>query len=398
MQRILLIVLDGLGIGKLPDAEEYGDKESNTLGNMANAAGELKLPNFELLGLGFLGDFKGIGRPDRPEGCYGKMAEVSKGKDTTSGHWEMMGIPVDTPFPVYINGFPSEIILAFEEATGRKIIGNKPASGTEIIKELGSEHMKTGRPIVYTSADSVFQIAAHEDIIPLEDLYSMCETARGILQYPHNVGRVIARPFIGREGSFSRTPRRKDYSLPPFKKTVLEYLIDDGMEVISIGKAKDIFAGKGFTQAVQVSGNDDSLSKAITAFKTLKRGLVFATLVDFDTLYGHRNNPQGYARALEDFDKRLPEIFELITEKDILLITADHGCDPTTPGTDHSREYVPLLVKGPALKKGINLGIRKSFSDLGATILDSFSLKKYAKGQQIPGNSFWGEINMFQVK
>lgn len=398
MQRILLIVLDGLGIGKLPDAEEYGDKESNTLGNMANAAGELKLPNFELLGLGFLGDFKGIGRPDRPEGCYGKMAEVSKGKDTTSGHWEMMGIPVDTPFPVYINGFPSEIILAFEEATGRKIIGNKPASGTEIIKELGSEHMKTGRPIVYTSADSVFQIAAHEDIIPLEDLYSMCETARGILQYPHNVGRVIARPFIGREGSFSRTPRRKDYSLPPFKKTVLEYLVDDGMEVISIGKVKDIFAGKGFTQAVQVSGNDDSLSKAITAFKTLKRGLVFATLVDFDTLYGHRNNPQGYARALEDFDKRLPEIFELITEKDILLITADHGCDPTTPGTDHSREYVPLLVKGPALRKGINLGIRKSFSDLGATILDSFSLKKYAKGQQIPGNSFWGEINMFQVK
>ncbi len=398
MQRILLIVLDGLGIGKLPDAEEYGDKESNTLGNMANAAGELKLPNFELLGLGFLGDFKGIGRPDRPEGCYGKMAEVSKGKDTTSGHWEMMGIPVDTPFPVYIDGFPSEIILAFEEATGRKIIGNKPASGTEIIKELGSEHMKTGRPIVYTSADSVFQIAAHEDIIPLEDLYSMCETARGILQYPHNVGRVIARPFIGREGSFSRTPRRKDYSLPPFKKTVLEYLVDDGMEVISIGKVKDIFAGKGFTQAVQVSGNDYSLSKAITAFKTLKRGLVFATLVDFDTLYGHRNNPQGYARALEDFDKRLPEIFELITEKDILLITADHGCDPTTPGTDHSREYVPLLVKGPALKKGINLGIRKSFSDLGATILDSFSLKKYAKGQQIPGNSFWGEINMLQVK
>ncbi len=398
MQRILLMVMDGLGIGELPDAEEYGDKGSNTLGNLANAAGELKLSNLELLGLGFLGDFKGIGRPYKPEGCYGKMAEVSKGKDTTSGHWEMMGIPFDTPFPVYTGGFPSEIILAFEEATGRKIIGNKPASGTEIIKELGSEHMKTGRPIIYTSADSVFQIAAHEDIIPLEDLYGMCETARGILQYPHNVGRVIARPFIGREGSFSRTPRRKDYSIPPFKKTVLEYLAEDGMEVISIGKVTDIFAGKGFTQAVPVSGNDDSLSKAVTAFKALKKGLVFATLVDFDTLYGHRNNPQGYAEALKDFDKRLPEIFELITEKDILLITADHGCDPTTPGTDHSREYVPLLVKGPALRKGINLGIRKSFSDLGATILDSFSLKKYAKGQHISGKSFWGEITMSQVK
>ncbi len=392
MQRILLVVLDGLGIGELPDAGEYGDKASNTLGNMADTVGGLKLPNLESLGLGFLGDFKGVDRPDDPKGCYGKMAEASKGKDTTTGHWEMMGVHVGEPFPVYPNGFPSEIIDAFEKAIRRKILGNRPASGTEIIKELGPEHMKTGRPIVYTSADSVFQIAAHEDIIPLKELYRMCEIARDILQSPHNVCRVIARPFIGKEGSFLRTPRRRDYSISPFRKTVLEYLVEDGMDVISIGKVKDIFAGKGFTGLLQVSGNDDSISKTITSFKTLKNGLVFATLVDFDTLYGHRNNPQGYTKALEAFDKRLPEVFEIITEKNILMITADHGCDPTTPSTDHSREYVPLLVYGPALKAGINLGIRGSFSDIGATILDVFGIKKHAKGQRVSGKSFWGEI------
>lgn len=391
MQRILLVVLDGLGIGELPDAKDYRDKESNTLGNMASTVGGLKLPNLESLGLGFLGNFKGIGKPDRVKGCYGKMAETSKGKDTTTGHWEMMGVTVGKPFSVYPNGFPLEIIDAFEKAIGRKILGNKPASGTEIIKELGSEHMKTGRPIVYTSADSVFQIAAHEDIIPLKELYRMCEIARDILQSPHNVCRVIARPFIGKEGSFLRTPRRRDYSISPFRKTVLEYLVEDGMDVISIGKVKDIFAGKGFTGLLQVSGNDDSILKTITSFKTLKNGLVFATLVDFDTLYGHRNNPQGYTKALEAFDKRLPEVFKIITEKDILIITADHGCDPTTPSTDHSREYVPLLVYGPALKAGINLGIRGSFSDIGATILEVFGIE--SKGLQLSGTSFWGEIN-----
>jgi phosphopentomutase len=390
MQRILLVVLDGLGIGELPDAKDYRDKESNTLGNMASTVGGLKLPNLESLGLGFLGNFKGIGKPDRVKGCYGKMAETSKGKDTTTGHWEMMGVTVGKPFSVYPNGFPLEIIDAFEKAIGRKILGNKPASGTEIIKELGSEHMKTGRPIVYTSADSVFQIAAHEDIIPLKELYRMCEIARDILQSPHNVCRVIARPFIGKEGSFLRTPRRRDYSISPFRKTVLEYLVEDGMDVISIGKVKDIFAGKGFTGLLQVSGNDDSILKTITSFKTLKNGLVFATLVDFDTLYGHRNNPQGYTKALEAFDKRLPEVFKIITEKDILIITADHGCDPTTPSTDHSREYVPLLVYGPALKAGINLGIRGSFSDIGATILEVFGIE--SKGLQLSGTSFWGEI------
>jgi phosphopentomutase len=390
MQRILLIILDGLGIGELPDAEEYGDRGSNTLKNMADAVGGLKLPNLEALGLGFLGDFKGIDKSNSPNGCYGKMVEASKGKDTTSGHWEIMGIIVDKPFPIYPDGFPPEIIKTFEKAINRKIIGNKPASGTEIIKELGSEHMKTGNPIVYTSADSVFQIAAHEEIIPPEELYNMCKIARDILRYPHNVSRVIARPFIGKEGSFQRTHRRKDYSLPPPRKTVLEYLVDSGMDVISIGKVKDIFAGRGFTKEITVSGNNDSISKAIDAFKPLSKGLIFVTLVDFDTLYGHRNNPQGYARALEDFDKRLVEIFEITTEKDILIITADHGCDPTTPSTDHSREYVPLLVYGPALKRGVNLGVRKSFSDIGATILDVFGIN--SKDYQLAGTSFWREI------
>ena len=391
MQRVLLIVLDGLGIGELPDADEYGDKGSNTLRNMADAVGGLNLPNLESLGLGFLGEFKGIGSPGQLKGCYGKMAEASKAKDTTSGHWEMMGVIVDKPFPTYPDGFPGEIIDAFEKAIGRKVLGNKPASGTEIIKELGPEHMRTGSPIVYTSADSVFQIAAHEEIIQVEDLYRMCEIARGLLKYPYNIGRVIARPFVGRKGSFIRTPRRKDYSVSPFKKTVLEYLIEGGMDVISIGKVKDIFAGKGVTKTVLVSDNNDAISETIVSFNAIKKGIVWVTLVDFDTLYGHRNDFQGYAKALEDFDKRLPEIFEIIKKDDLLIITADHGCDPTTPSTDHSREYVPLLVYGPAIKKGINLGLRKSFSDIGATILDAFELKK-----PVEGKSFRGEITNSQ--
>lgn len=384
------MILDGLGIGELPDAEEYGDKGSNTLKNMADAVGGLNLPNLESMGLGFLGNFRGIGRPDKVKGCYGKMAEASKAKDTTSGHWEIVGVAVDKPFPTYPEGFPSEIIDAFEKAIGRKVLGNKPASGTEIIKELGSEHMNTGSPIVYTSADSVFQIAAHEEVIPVEELYRICEIARDILQYPHNVGRVIARPFIGAEGSFSRTQRRRDYSILPFRKTVLEYLVEDGLDVVSIGKVKDIFVGKGFTKAVPVSGNNDSITKTISSFKAIKKGLVFVTLVDFDTLYGHRNNPHGYAQALEAFDKKLPELFEIITEKDVLIVTADHGCDPTTPSTDHSREYVPLLVYGQVLKRGIDLGIRESFSDVGSTILNVFGIG--TNKPRLSGTSFWGEI------
>jgi phosphopentomutase len=387
MRRILLIVLDGLGIGELPDAGEYGDIGSNTLKNMADAGGGLTLPNLESLGLGCLGDFRGIGRPEKLTGSFGKMSETSKGKDTTSGHWEMMGVVVDKPFTTYPHGFPPEVINAFENAAGTKILGNKTASGTEIIKELGEEHIRTGKPIVYTSADSVFQIAAHEEVIPVEELYKMCELARNILKPPNNVGRVIARPFVGKAGSFQRTPRRKDFSLPPHKKTALEYISENGLEVISIGKVKDIFAGRGFTKSVLVSGNDDAVSKTITYFKSLERGLVWVTLVDFDTIYGHRNDPQGYAKALEDFDKKLSEIFEMLTERDILIITADHGCDPTTPSTDHSREYVPLLIYGNALKKGVDLGLRTSFSDLGATALEALGIENNIKGK-----SFWEKI------
>lgn len=387
MQRILLIVIDGLGIGELPDAEEYGDRGSNTLSNMANTAGKLRLPNLESLGLGFLGDFKGIGRPPHLKGSYGKMAESSKAKDTTSGHWEIMGIIVDKPFPTYPDGFPPEVIEPFERAIGRKVLGNKPASGTEIIKELGDLHMRTGNPIVYTSADSVFQIAAHEEIIPVKGLYRMCGIAREILKPPHNVCRVIARPFIGKEGSFVRTPRRRDFSLPPPEKTALEYLVESGLEVISIGKVKDIFAGKGFTKDVPASKNEDIISEAFKEFKHFKSGLVFATLIDFDTLYGHRNDPHGFAKALEDFDRRLTELLRIISKEDILILTADHGCDPTTSSTDHSREYVPLLIYGPALKNGINLGLRKSLSDIGATILDALGIKTSFKGK-----SFYKEV------
>ena len=387
MKRVLLVIMDGLGIGELPDAEEYGDKGSNTLKNMADAAGGLNVPHLNRLGLGFLGCFRGIEKPDRVKGCYGKMAEVSKAKDTTAGHWEIMGVIVNKPFPTYPDGFPFEIIDAFEKAIGRKVLGNKPASGTEIIKELGPEHMRTGSPVVYTSADSVFQIAAHEDVIPVQQLYEMCNIARGILRYPHHVGRVIARPFVGGEGSFMRTERRKDYSLPPFNKTVLEYLVEDGKDVVSIGKVKDIFAGKGFTKAVPVRGNDDSVTKAITQFKSITTGLVFVTLVDFDTLYGHRNDPRGYAQALEAFDKRLPEVLRIISRDDLLILTADHGCDPTTKSTDHSREYVPLLVYNPALGTGISLGTRESFSDVGATIHEAFKLKK-----PVTGKSFLTDI------
>lgn len=387
-RRILLIIVDGLGIGEMPDAGDYGDKGSNTLKNIAEAIGGLKLLNLESLGLGFLGDFKDIEKPAKPIGCYGRMAELSKAKDTTSGHWEIMGVPVEKAFPTYPNGFPSEVISAFEEAIGRKVLGNKPASGTEIIKELGALHTKTGRLIVYTSADSVFQIAAHEEVIPVDELYRMCEIARAILKPPHNICRVIARPFIGKEGSFQRTSRRRDFSLPPPQKTVLEYLVESGFEVVSIGKVKDIFAGRGFTRAVSASGNDDIIYKCTMEFKLLKSGVIFATLVDFDTLYGHRNDYKGYAKALEDFDRRLIEIFAIIREEDILFITADHGCDPTTPSTDHSREYVPLLVYGAGLKKGVNLGLRKSFSDIGATILDAFGLTDIL---QI-GESFWRDI------
>jgi phosphopentomutase len=381
IEKVILLILDGLGIGELPDAAEFGDKGSNTLRNMAVALGGLNLPNLERMGLGHLGDFLNIKKIKELIASYGIMAEASKAKDTSTGHWEMMGLIIKRPFPLYPNGFPSTVIEAFKKGIGRKILGNKVASGTEIIKELGDEHMRTGRPIVYTSADSVFQIAAHEDIIPVEELYRMCEVAREILKEPHNVGRVIARPFTGTPGKFERTPRRKDYSLPPPGETVLDRLKDKGIPVIGIGKIEDIFVGKGITEAIHTENNQDGINKTLKVMKRIDKGLIFTDLVDFDMLYGHRNDPVGYAKALTDFDKSLPRFLKGMSADDILIITADHGCDPTTPSTDHSREYVPLLVYGEKIKPNINLDIRKTFADLGATISEIFGVKKPEAGE-----------------
>ncbi|MBI5198449.1 MAG: phosphopentomutase [Nitrospirae bacterium] len=381
VKKVILITLDGLGIGELTDAKEFGDEGSNTLGNMATAVGGLKLPNLERMGLGLLGNFQGINKIKDPIASYGILAEASKAKDTSTGHWEMMGLIIERPFPLYPDGFPSEIIEVFEKAIGRKILGNKAASGTEIIKELGEEHMKTGRPIVYTSADSVFQIAAHEEVIPVEELYSICEIARDILKEPHNVGRVIARPFTGIPGNFKRTPRRKDYSLPPPGETVLDRLKEKNIPVVGIGKIEDIFVGKGISEAVHTENNQDGVEKTIEAMRKTDKGLILTNLVDFDMVYGHRNDPEGFAKALSDFDKNLPRFFQDMENGGILIITADHGCDPTTQRTDHSREYVPLLIYGKKIKAGINLGIRKTFADIGATISEIFDVGKTRAGE-----------------
>lgn len=381
VKKIILITLDGLGIGELPDAEEFGDKGSNTLKNMAISVGGLNLPNLERMGLGMLGDFQGIKKIEDPIASFGIMAEASKAKDTSTGHWEMMGLIIKKPFPLYPDGFPSEVIETFEKAIGKKVLGNRASSGTEIIKELGEEHMMTGRPIVYTSADSVFQIAAHEDIIPVDELYNMCEIARSILKEPHNVGRVIARPFTGTPKNFKRTLRRKDYSLPPPSDTVLDRLKEKDIPVIGIGKIEDIFVGRGITEAIHTENNSDGIEKTIGMIGRINKGIILTDLVDFDTIYGHRNDPHGFSRALIEFDKSLPRFFNEMKSDDILILTADHGCDPTTPSTDHSREYVPLLVYGKRIKTGINLGIRKTFADLGATISEIFDVRKPEAGE-----------------
>jgi len=323
MKRVILIVLDGVGIGELPDASKYGDEGSNTLANTAEAVGGLNLPNMGKLGLSNIYPIKGIPYEEKPLAFYGKMAEASPGKDTTTGHWEISGIILDKPFPTYPNGFPKEIIEKFEKAIGRKVLGNKPASGTEIIKELGEEHIKTGYPIVYTSADSVFQIAAHEDIIPVEELYRMCEIARSILHGEHAVARVIARPFAGTSGNFYRTPKRKDFSLPPPRNTLLDLLKNNDYDVIGVGKIEDIFAGRGLTYSLHQKNNAEGIENIFLAWNELKEGLIFVNLVDFDTLYGHRNDPLGMAKALEEFDKALPMIMKLLSDKDLLIITAD---------------------------------------------------------------------------
>ncbi len=378
--RIILTVLDGLGIGESPDAGEYGDSGSNTLGHIAETV-ELKIPVLESLGIGNLGEFRGIKKVTDHPSIIARLEEVSKGKDTITGHWEMMGLVLERPFPTYPDGFPDEIIKEFERLTGRKVIGNKPASGTEIIKELGEEHLRTGALIVYTSADSVFQIAAHEEIVPPEELYEICRIARRLLRGEHEVARVIARPFKGGPGNFQRTPGRKDFTVEPPQKTLLDLMQDRGLEIVSIGKVCDMFSGRGFTEKYPMTSNRDGLEKLIDIYPDISSGLLFITLTDFDTLYGHRNDPSGFAGALMEFDDYLENIISMLDPEDYLILTADHGCDPLTPSTDHSREYVPAIVYKKFIQ-GKESGILKGFFHIGATIADLFGIE-WKKGESL---------------
>jgi phosphopentomutase len=373
-RRVIWIVLDSVGIGAMPDAAEYGDEGSDTLGNLSRAR-PLRLPNLARLGLGNIHPIENVEPAARPEGAYGKAALRSPGKDTATGHWEMAGILLETGFPTYPNGFPPEIIRRFENAVGRKILGNYAASGTEIIKELGEEHLRTGSPIVYTSADSVFQIAAHEEVIPLEELYRMCRAAREILEGPHRVGRVIARPFVGSPGGFRRTANRHDYAIEPPPGMLLDRLTERCIFTYGVGKIRDIFCGRGLSDFVLMDGNADGMNKTLAAMEQHPAGLIFTNLVDFDMLYGHRNDIEGYARALEEFDAQLRTLLDRMRADDLLLLTADHGCDPTTPSTDHSREYVPVLAYSPAARPGVNLGTRSTLADIGQTVAENFGFR-----------------------
>lgn len=388
VNRIILIVLDSVGIGELPDAALYGDVGSDTIGNIAKIVGNFDLPNLVALGLGNIDHGShGIKISDKATGCYGKCIEKSSGKDTTTGHWEIGGVILEKPFPTYPNGFPESIISEFERRIGTKTIANKVASGTAIIEELGEEHVNTGYPIIYTSADSVFQIAAHEDIVPIERLYQMCRIAREMLTGEHAVGRVIARPFTGETGKFKRTSNRRDFSLKPTGKTILDYISAKGLDVCAVGKIEDIYAGEGVTSAVHIKNNMDGVDKTLDYMKAENKGLIFTNLVDFDMLYGHRNDVLGYANALKEFDNRLPELFSAMKPSDVLIITADHGCDPTTPSTDHSREHIPVLCYGEALNKNVDLKVRSSYSDIGKTVLDLLKVDG-----EIQGKSFIDEI------
>ncbi len=373
-QRVVLITLDGVGVGALPDAGDYGDKGANTLLHVAQRCGGLNLPNLQRLGLGNIEPLPGVPPASSPLAAFGRMRERSAGKDTTTGHWELAGLIQEEPFPTYPCGFPEEIIGALAREIGIVPLGNVAASGTDILQRLGEEHLRTGRPIVYTSADSVFQIAAHEEIIPLERLYRICRTARRLLD-PHRIGRVIARPFLGRTpAEFRRTANRKDFSLPPTAPTVLDRLTEAGFEVHAVGKVHDIFCGRGITRHLPTCSDADGMEQTRRALAEVKKGLIFTNLVDFDTLYGHRLDWRGFGVALEDFDRRLPGLMESLTPTDLLILTADHGCDPTTPGTDHTREYVPVLLwhrEG----KGRDLGVRATFADVGAAIAENFGVE-----------------------
>ena len=382
MKRVFLIVLDSVGIGEMPDAAAYGDAGSNTI-LAASKSPYFSMPNMRKLGF-FNIDGVNIGEKEaHPEGAVARMTEVSKGKDTTIGHWEIAGVISNSPLPTYPNGFPKEIIDEFSKRTGRGVLCNKPYSGTDVIRDYGEEHMKTGDLIVYTSADSVFQIAAHEDIVPVETLYEYCSIAREMLQGEHGEGRVIARPFIGEPGNFTRTTRRHDFSLQPPKTTMLDQLSANGFSVLSVGKIIDIFAEKGITEYVRTTGNEDGINKTLDYMKKDFEGLCFTNLVDYDMLYGHRNDVEGYAKALTYFDERLPELLAAMRDEDVLMITADHGCDPSTPSTDHSREYTPFVVYGKPVKAGENYGTRESFSDIAATILSYFGLTPECAGTAI---------------
>lgn len=374
-KRAIILLLDGVGAGELPDAADYGDAGSNTLGNLAKACGGLHLPNLGRLGLGNIMDIEGVLPSRNPGTCYGKMAEASKGKDSTSGHWEIAGIVLDKALPLYPEGFPSEIISEFERKTSRKAIGNRPASGTVIIEELGEEHMRDGSLIVYTSADSVFQIAAHEDVVPPTELYHYCEMARSILTGEHGVARVIARPFVGKPGSFRRTERRRDFSLTPPDDTLLDLLKKSGVPVIGVGKVDDLFAGRGLTESYHSVKNMECIDYTLNAMEKTSEGLIFANFVEFDMLWGHRNDVESFKSGLEQFDRRLPEVEDRMRSGDILFLTADHGNDPTTPSTDHSREYVPLIAFTSENRKSCDLGTRDSFADLGATVGEVFGIE-----------------------
>ncbi|MBQ4817863.1 phosphopentomutase [Bacillus pumilus] len=379
-KRIFLVVMDSVGIGEAPDAAEFNDVGADTLGHIAEKMNGLHMPNMAKLGLSHIKEIKGIPADEKPLAYYGKMQEASNGKDTMTGHWEIMGLYIDTPFRVFPDGFPDELLNELKEKTGRGIIGNKPASGTEILDELGEEHMKTGDLIVYTSADSVLQIAAHEEVVPLDELYRICEMARELtLDEKYMVGRIIARPFVGEPGAFVRTPNRHDYALKPFDRTVMNELKDSGLDVISIGKISDIYDGEGITSSLRTKSNMDGMDKLVDTLKTDFTGLSFLNLVDFDALYGHRRDPEGYGKALEEFDARLPEVFDLLKEDDLLVITADHGNDPVHHGTDHTREYVPLIAYSKKHQGANELPTSKTFADLGATVADNFktTMPKY---------------------
>lgn len=386
--RAIVLVCDSLGVGELPDAKDFGDEGSNTLGHVLRDQ-HPRLPNLTRLGL--LHTLPEPATSETPESAYGRMAELSAGKDTTTGHWEMMGLVVENPFRTYPNGFPPEVIAEYERRIGRKTLGNKPASGTVILDELGEEHMRTGAPIVYTSADSVFQVAAHEEVIPVEELWRICAIARELMRGEHNVGRIIARPFVGRgKGQFRRTPNRKDFSVRPTGETVLERAYRAGKQVIGLGKIADIFDRVGIGREIRTESNSDGMRKTIDLVRQSEADLVFTNLVDFDSKYGHRNDAAGYARALETFDEELRPLVESLRSDDLLFLSADHGCDPTDVSTDHTREYVPLLVAGPRITGAKPLGTRATFADLGVTICDHLGLPRNG----FPGKTVLEELGV----